>query len=245
MNYVKQIADTAEADRRARNREKQKAWIAANPERHAVNIARAKANQQTPEYLQRRRRETKESGKNAQKWQRVVAMELLDPSRRTSRLGKLAAYQARAEIKAIRKLKNLKISQLSPEKQNAYRAYQRNYCAKRRKEDPLFKFRESVRNRVKAAFRSKGYQKSKLTHSIIGCEWTYLMKYIEARFKPGMTWENYGSVWHVDHNKPISSGESKQAIRTLCHHTNLQPLFAIENLVKGDRIPVQQELKIA
>jgi hypothetical protein len=52
-----------------------------------------------------------------------------------------------------------------------------------------------------------------------------------------MTWDNYGPVWHVDHKRPCASFDFSDPVQQrLCWHwTNLQPLFAAENLSKGDK----------
>ena len=65
----------------------------------------------------------------------------------------------------------------------------------------------------------------------IGCSWECLAIYLEKMFKTGMTWDNYGK-WHVDHVRPISSAKSLEALIPLLHYSNLQPLWAEENLSK-------------
>ncbi len=49
-----------------------------------------------------------------------------------------------------------------------------------------------------------------------------------------MSWENYGE-WHIDHKKPVSWANSEEELYELNHYTNLQPLWATENLSKKDR----------
>jgi len=51
-----------------------------------------------------------------------------------------------------------------------------------------------------------------------------------------MTWENYGPVWHVDHIKPLASASGIEEVMKLCHFTNLQPLWAEANRVKGAKL---------
>jgi hypothetical protein len=50
-----------------------------------------------------------------------------------------------------------------------------------------------------------------------------------------MSWDNYGS-WHIDHIMPLSSAQTTEEFNKLCHYSNLQPLWAHENLSKGNRI---------
>jgi hypothetical protein len=62
--------------------------------------------------------------------------------------------------------------------------------------------------------------------------------YLEKQFAPGMTWENYGiDGWHIDHIIPLSSAKGDlDQLKKLCHYTNLQPLWAEDNLKKSNRL---------
>ena len=53
----------------------------------------------------------------------------------------------------------------------------------------------------------------------------------------GMTWDNYGE-WHIDHIKPCSSFNMliEEERKRCFHYTNLQPLWAIDNIKKSDKI---------
>ena len=52
-----------------------------------------------------------------------------------------------------------------------------------------------------------------------------------------MSWENYGKDgWHIDHKIPLSSAKTDREIYELCHYTNLQPLWAKDNLKKSNKI---------
>ena len=51
-----------------------------------------------------------------------------------------------------------------------------------------------------------------------------------------MNWKNHSvKGWHVDHIKPLSSAKNYEDFKKLCHYTNLQPLWAKDNLIKGDK----------
>lgn len=109
--------------------------------------------------------------------------------------------------------------------------------AERKKSDPTFKLLENLRTRIVKAL--KGADKSTTTVSLLGCSIAALRIHLENLFKPGMTWENYGPVWHVDHRRPCADFKnlSDPAQQRECFHfSNLQPLFAAENLQKGDRV---------
>ena len=74
---------------------------------------------------------------------------------------------------------------------------------------------------------------------LLGCTVEQLMAHLEMQFEPGMTHENRGSVWHVDHVLPLSSFDltDPAQVARACHFTNLQPLFAHDNLSKGAKVP--------
>jgi hypothetical protein len=116
-------------------------------------------------------------------------------------------------------------------------AQQREYTAQRKAEDPFFRATLNIKNRTRSAFKN-GYSKSKHTAELIGCSWEELREYLESQFIDGMTWDNntfYG--WHVDHIIPLASAKTLEELELLCHYTNLQPLWAQDNLKKGDSLP--------
>lgn len=49
-----------------------------------------------------------------------------------------------------------------------------------------------------------------------------------------MNWENR-NLWHIDHIKPLSLATTENELYELCHYTNLRPLWAIDNLKKGNK----------
>jgi hypothetical protein len=74
----------------------------------------------------------------------------------------------------------------------------------------------------------------------LGCSIDFLKQYLESKFQPGMSWDNYGlRGWHIDHIVPLASFDlgSKQDFLKACHYTNLQPLWAAENYSKGAKCP--------
>ena len=60
--------------------------------------------------------------------------------------------------------------------------------------------------------------------------------YIESKFTDGMSWSNYGQ-WHLDHIIPLSKTDltTSEGIKLATHYTNLQPLWAKDNMSKGDK----------
>jgi hypothetical protein len=61
--------------------------------------------------------------------------------------------------------------------------------------------------------------------------------HIQSLFKDGMSWDNYGD-WQVDHIIPCAAFDlSNIDNQLICfNYKNLQPLWAIDNLIKKDKI---------
>ena len=108
------------------------------------------------------------------------------------------------------------------------------YNRERRQSDPLFSFKHRARAAIRRSFSSTGHKKSTKTENILGCTITFFKEYIECKFIDGMTWDNM-SFWHLDHIIPLSSALSADDVIRLCHYTNFQPLWAIDNLKKGKK----------
>lgn len=108
--------------------------------------------------------------------------------------------------------------------------YERN----RRATDPAFKLCGTLRSRLGNAINSKNAIKSNTTMELIGCKLSFLLGYLEAKFTEGMSWENHGT-WHIDHIRPCCSFDLtiEEEQKKCFHYTNLQPLWAQENLSKG------------
>lgn len=108
------------------------------------------------------------------------------------------------------------------------------YNKKKYNTDPYFKVVFSIRTRVSKLLKQKNADKYNKFYNYLGCSKEEFILYFQAKFKEGMTWENHGE-WHIDHIKPCSLfnllNEDEQ--KKCFHYTNLQPLWASENLSKG------------
>ena len=113
-------------------------------------------------------------------------------------------------------------------------AYQVKYNNYRKKTDSFFKFKTNMRSRISSAFRKKYWNKNSSTQNLIGESYLFVSNYIENKFTKDMTWENYGK-WHIDHILPLCSASTEEDLLKLFHYTNLQPLWAKDNLSKGGK----------
>jgi Uri superfamily endonuclease len=94
--------------------------------------------------------------------------------------------------------------------------------------------RQKVSDRIRKALKAGYGNKSKSCFHYIGCSVPHLRQHLEAQFTDGMTWDNHGE-WHIDHIKPCASFDLTDAEqqRECFNYTNLQPLWAVDNLTKG------------
>jgi len=111
---------------------------------------------------------------------------------------------------------------------------QKIYETNRRKNDPNYRFARVLRSRLNNALR--GDYKAGSAVKDLGCSMVEFRLYIESKFTPGMTWENYG-LWEFDHIKPLSKFDltNREEFLKACHYTNIQPLWRADNIKKGNK----------
>lgn len=78
--------------------------------------------------------------------------------------------------------------------------------------------------------------RDKLLAEVLGCTYDELRKYMEAKFSVGMSWGNM-HLWHIDHIIPLATANTLDEVYKLNHYSNLQPLWALDNLKKNARLP--------
>lgn len=119
-------------------------------------------------------------------------------------------------------------------KENRDKEYK--YRKQRLLTDDVFRFQNNVRCLVKNSYKRGGkeFKKNSKTETILGCTIGKFRIYIESKFTEGMSFENHGQ-WHLDHIKPISLAKTEEEVIELNHYTNFQPLWAKDNLRKGNK----------
>ena len=119
------------------------------------------------------------------------------------------------------------------------RAYLRAYMKDYRiilKSDPVHILTQRLRYRLKKVLKYTGTKKTLSAIRLVGCSSSELLAHIQSTFKPGMTWENR-RMWHVDHIKPCAAFDltDVEQQKQCFHYTNLQALWAEENMSKGKK----------
>lgn len=115
-----------------------------------------------------------------------------------------------------------------------YRSRIRAYVRLRRKQNIQFAIADSLRATMNRALRRQFTKKSARTFELVGCSPTDLRAHLESLFLPGMSWGNR-HLWHVDHRKALATFDLTKIDqqRAAFHFSNLQPLWATDNIRKG------------
>jgi hypothetical protein len=111
------------------------------------------------------------------------------------------------------------------------------YKMNRRKTDDFYRFKHRLRRALYDFMREQKWEKNTTLSEYLGCSMDEFKRYMELKFQDNMTWENYGkNGWQIDHIVPLSLADTPEKAIKLCHYTNLQPLWAKDNLLKSNKI---------
>ncbi len=107
------------------------------------------------------------------------------------------------------------------------------------------KIRKNIRSRLKKLLKNTDKTYNTSVSEFLNKYITYtpqeLKKRMECQFKKGMSWKNYGVYgWHIDHKKPLILFDvsTEIGLKNACMLSNLQPLWAYENLSKSKKFPI-------
>lgn len=113
-----------------------------------------------------------------------------------------------------------------------------------RSKNTLIRLKNNIRSLIYISIKKRGYSKMSNTSKILDIEYDKFILYIESKFEPWMTWDNYGKYngdfnygWDLDHIIPVSSAKSESDIIQLNHYSNFQPLCSkINRDIKKDKL---------
>ncbi len=108
-------------------------------------------------------------------------------------------------------------------------AYHKEYQKKRREGDLQYRLRGNLRARLRMAIRQKNRGGSAIRD--LGCSVAELLGRLESQFSEGMSWDNYGECWEIDHIIPLASWDltDPEQCGKACHYSNLRPMLVQEN----------------
>ena len=139
-----------------------------------------------------------------------------------------------SEKSKIYRLKNRNYFNKKNKEWNKKSEYGKKYQQDRLNNDTFFKFKNRLRTLLRNSITKQGFTKKSKSFEILGCDYESVVIYLEKKFSVGMNWNNHGK-WHIDHIIPISSAKNEEEVLKLNHYTNLQPLWAKENLIKYNK----------
>ena len=187
-------------------REYVREWQRRNRERIA---AQEKKRCESPEYLEKKRRYQAE-------WQKAKR-------RANPGLTRLAREKVKRD----------------PAKLLAFLAKRREWIRRRRQEDDVFGLNiqagTDIRNALKRRPRRKG-GRPLWWEKALGYSAPELKAHLEHQFIDGMTWENHGSLWEIDHIIPLAHFKNRADFETAWAITNLRPLLKLLNQAKGAKL---------
>jgi hypothetical protein len=129
----------------------------------------------------------------------------------------------------------------NPEKAKALR----RRTAARRAAIPWYRLSLNISRRIRKGLQHPDFKGRRPWETLVGFTLDDLRRHLEALFRPGMSWANYGSRWHLDHIRPVSSfnctSTEEPDFRKCWGLNNLQPLWAQENARKGARLDWRDE----
>jgi hypothetical protein len=111
-----------------------------------------------------------------------------------------------------------------------------DYAFNRFKTDPVYRMITNIRSRIRSAIKQQSGSKAYKSIELLGCSSQKARMHLELQFTEGMTWDNYGK-WHVDHIRPCSNFDltDPEQQKECFNYTNLQPLWAEDNLRKSSK----------
>jgi len=148
------------------------------------------------------------------------------------------AAENRGHINKMRNARREANRESERRKDRAYKEANRERLreqARARVKTPFQIMKKRLRDRLRNIFSNHGKKKRSSTLDMIGGDWLVAKKHLESLFTESMTWENIGE-WHIDHIIPFATAKTEEELIALCHYTNLQPLWAFDNMSKGAKL---------
>jgi len=147
----------------------------------------------------------------------------------------------KARVRSWRGQHKMEIQAYNKQYRDSHKDRRNEIRRKRYAEDESFRLQVKISNRFHRCVKDLGQYGFV---EVLGCSLEELRVHLEASFQAGMSWDNYGK-WHIDHMRPISSFDLSDPVqvRECFRYTNLQALWAIDNLRKSNKPQGSQQLQ--
>jgi len=123
----------------------------------------------------------------------------------------------------------------------------RAWLKKKRKDDPKFRLNQRMSGSIRHCLN--GTKNLRHWENLVGYTVEQLKRSLERKFTDGMSWDNYGVYWHIDHYLPLSAFNFEKPedkdFKLAWALKNLRPLKADENQKKWNKPPVPVQRSIA
>jgi len=220
-------------------------WAEKNPE--AMNLCRERWRLNNHDRILQKRRERVErlTGKKVTPYRRPSPEEIrFNACKRNRRWYQAHKHEIKAKgTKRKYRAKYTPMREVSLEVRAARLQRQKKWRSSNRDKMRVYDLRsrekiqrvlkQRLSSRISSVFRRRKHRKNGRTIELVGCTWVFLKAHIENLFLPGMSWENR-RLWHLDHIRPCAKFDlrDKDQQRACFHFTNLQPLWAEDNMKK-------------
>jgi len=240
---LKALGKASRASNRERDTDRQRRWREANPEK--VAAAQKRYRERHSQSLSQKRELRREKARKASrdhyarnKSSYRTRRQEYRKQNREKLLAASKAYYASNRDKVCEKHREYR-----QENREKTRERNREYQRQKWQSDFAYWLKKTVGRRMRDALSCQSARKKGRTAALIGCSVPDLALHLESMFLPGMSWENYGyHGWHIDHIIPLAKFDLSDPTQQSAafHYTNLQPLWAKDNLCKSDKVAGQQ-----
>lgn len=147
---------------------------------------------------------------------------------------RVSLYQDRHDVKSRTKTHESRVKKSEYRKNPNMRKWLADYMRKKYRTDERFAIKRRLHERIRTTLKLSNAKRCDHTLCLLGCSIDEFREYLQSKFEFGMSWDNRGE-WHIDHIIPCSAFDltDPNHQKRCFHYTNLQPLWAAENLKKG------------
>ncbi len=118
------------------------------------------------------------------------------------------------------------------------REYQKEYQNERSATAPNWRIKELLNSRLQRLIQGKKSEQANEMLTLLDCDFNFLISWFESQFVFPMNWDNYATIWEIDHVIPTSSYNLVDPIhQRLCYNwSNVRPSLVEDNQRKSNAL---------